>query len=261
MSYLYVDPYEKLQENIQEFGEGLGQIAQKKKNQQLINQMLSTMSPEEQSLFAGITDPETFATQRINFHNSLKDDIRADKTFALDEEKTNAAILKEENERLDKMYAQNEISGNVYAQAKTDLYKKYGKGRLSWEVNPNYNVEEAKKNPIQYTESPVRVKPLADIQMQQFKEKEDYKNQGEVKKNKEVENIKYENTKKIKSLEHKNKISEIGVQGVQAIKTKQSPNFKEKKIEERRAKEEQEDLEIDQMKKKIFQKLREKGMM
>lgn len=256
MGVTYIDPMENLQEGFKTLGAGLGAHRERKQNKKRIEEILSTLSPEDKAKVIGYTDPTKLTEALTENKYKDKDDKRADEEFAWKKE----LALKEsaqkqfdsENKDLDEAYKKGQFSDPAdYAAAKNDLYKRYGRG-TAYELNPRYNADEAKKGGFAYKEKPVRIRPLVDVETETYEKKKGIDETYDKKK--EVRSLSDKTT--FEGMQQKNKVEVIKKTGEQARKTKATPTFEEDRKDKLRKNKPQskDDLIFEQINKRLREK-------
>ena len=205
----------------EQFAKGLGE----KRKRQAAQDILSTLSPEEQQALVGIEDPTELAKTRISYKNTQADNARTD---AANKETGYHKDQEEINKRFKEMHIGTDAD---YAAATEANEAKWGRAPSGIMANPEYDPKAPRgERKSRFT---IENKTYQDKEFDDFKKKEDYKS------TKEVEKIdkNFGNTKEVKKIEHTNKLNEIRASGTAAVNTKgaaSGPTYADKVKEKRR---------------------------
>lgn len=226
MTITYIDPLEKLQENLSGLGKGLGGIGRNVKRRKRVEEILSSMTPEEQKLFAGYQDPEELAKAKILYSNTQTDNQREDTKFKYQQDKDKqAATAKEAEDEYNRAKTEYNdlgiLTDDQYVERINQLNKKYGKD-YSYEANPEYDPKASGDK----AKPKYRVQGLTkpEKETQTYKDKKSFDDTVEAKK--EVRSLKDKTT--FEGTQQKNKIQAIKATGSEARKTKGTPTYQEK---------------------------------
>ena len=231
MSYTYVDPFTTFRESLKGATENISEGLEERGKRKRVEAILGTLSPEEQQLFAGYTDPDELNTARMNYLNTSSDNTRADAADAYGKErdllKDKEDAYQNELSEITKLDELNALGEDDIAERLNNIYTRYNKP-YQFQANPEYNPKDRKSR--KYL---LQGMTKAEKGLEIKNKEEDYK-QGNRDKN---INTKFKNTKEIKAIENTNALKKVGIEAGNAKVLKQTPTYEDLQLEKPDAKE------------------------